>query len=152
MHAANLPDSEIKDLSIEEVKELVSVLQRLKPQKPLLSLEMAKRYLFCPFFEKRLKGMKEFQLIREQILDGLNSASPRLTAQDFSEWVLQSGVLQFIFKENIHQELIKRSISVLQILALDPATFPSDLVKMIWQCCAPDKHDDVVRATLNLVS
>jgi hypothetical protein len=35
----------------------------------LYGLDIAKRFLMCPYFENRIKGMKEFKLIQEKVLN-----------------------------------------------------------------------------------
>ena len=68
----------------------------------------------CPFFEMKIKGMKEFKLINEKIVarvmrkQGVEQAQ-YLNLDIFSAWVTQNKILDYIFKENPHSELIKRS-------------------------------------------
>jgi len=38
----------------------------------IYELEVAKRLLICPYFEKRIKGMKEFKNIQEKIFNAIN--------------------------------------------------------------------------------
>jgi len=42
----------------------------------LYELEIAKRFLMCPYFEKRIKGMKEFKLIQEKVLNRILRNQP----------------------------------------------------------------------------
>ena len=69
----------------------------------------------------------------------------------FSAWIIQNGVIDFIFRENPHSELIKRSYHILYILAQDEQTFPLDIVNNIWSCCV-QKHEDIVRASFELIT
>jgi hypothetical protein len=124
-------------------------------------LEISKRFLMCPYFEKRIKGMKEFKMIQQKLVkrEGkvtnmpmINGRPQLLTMKTFSEWILANKVIEFIFKENAHQELIKRSQSILYILAQDTETLPESTVNLIWQCCQTDKHEDIVRVTYELVT
>ena len=68
----------------------------------------------CPFFEMKIKGMKEFKHINEKIVarvmrkQGVEQAQ-YLNLDIFSAWVTQNKILDYIFKENPHSELIKRS-------------------------------------------
>jgi hypothetical protein len=94
----------------------------------LYGLDIAKRFLMCPYFENRIKGMKEFKLIQEKVLNRM-TRSPQdcrqlgkeyarfLDLRTFSDWVHENKVIDFIFKENPHSELIKRSYSILYVLA-----------------------------------
>jgi hypothetical protein len=47
-------------------------------------------------------------------------------------------------------ELIKRSNEIMRLLASDEKYFSTELVEMLWLCCS-EKHEDIVRATLDLV-
>lgn len=37
-------------------------------------------------------------------------------------------------------------------MAQDTATFPEKLIDLIWSCCSPEKHEDIVRATYELIT
>ena len=74
----NLTDSEIKETQLEELKSLIRLMSDFKSRSSgcdrhevleLYELEIAKRFLMCPYFEKRLKGMKEFKHIQEKVLN-----------------------------------------------------------------------------------
>lgn len=126
-------------------------------------LEIAKRFLMCPYFEKRIKGMKEFKFIQEKVLNRLLKNVPErrqaqlpcaqfLDMKSFSHWIIENKVMDFIFKEKPHSELIKRSYSILYLMAQDAETFPDEMVSMIWSCCSSEKHEDIVRATYELIT
>ena len=70
----------------------------------------------------RIKGMKEFKFIQDKIVNAvLKVQNPQqynkpgteyckyLTIARFSEWINKHNIIEFIFKENPHSELIKRS-------------------------------------------
>ena len=37
-------------------------------------------------------------------------------------------------------------------MAQDVETFPERVIDMIWSCCSPEKHEDIVRATYELIT
>lgn len=168
----NLPDTEIKEVHLEELKLLIRLMAHFKSCAEdcdrhrvveLYGLEIAKRFLTCPYFENRIKGMKEFKLIQEKVLNRVTRTPQdcRQLGQDyakfldlriFSDWVHENKVIDFIFKENPHSELIKRSYSILYILAQDTETFPEEMVALIWSCCSSEKHEDIHRATYELIT
>lgn len=37
-------------------------------------------------------------------------------------------------------------------MAQDVQTFPERVIDMIWSCCSPEKHEDIVRATFELIT
>jgi hypothetical protein len=63
---------------------------------------------------------------------------------------LQEGIIEFIFIENPHVELIKRSYEILRLLAFDERYFSAEIMDMLWSCCR-EKHEDIIRATLDLI-
>jgi len=74
----NLTDADIKEVSLDELKHLIRFMSLFKSHSTgcdryevleLYELEIAKRFLMCPYFEKRIKGMKEFKLIQEKVLN-----------------------------------------------------------------------------------
>jgi hypothetical protein len=75
----NLKDGELKEVSLEEIKNLIKHVSFYQNQidkevdkhkvQEIYELSIAKRYLTCPFFEMRIKGMKEFGQIRDKIVN-----------------------------------------------------------------------------------
>jgi hypothetical protein len=47
-------------------------------------------------------------------------------------------------------ELIKRSGEIMRLLAFNEAYFSPEIVEMLW-VCASEKHEDIIRATLDLI-
>lgn len=73
-------DAEIKEVHTDDIKLLIRLLSIYKHQSgqanehevhELRELWLAKRYLMCPFFEMRIKGMKEFKQIEDKIVAGI---------------------------------------------------------------------------------
>jgi hypothetical protein len=46
--------------------------------------------------------------------------------------------------------LIKRSSEILKLLTIDEKYFSPEIIEMLWNCCR-EKHEDIVRATLDLI-
>ena len=129
----NLTPSDIKENSLEEFKHIIRRLGRYFTPKAdevdpaeMMVLKIAHRFLTSPFFEKRIKGMYEFKYIQERLFNN-NSYSARgkkdktpflpLDIPTYAKWIKDSKVTQFIFEENPHQELIKRTNCILIVLA-----------------------------------
>lgn len=129
-------DADIKEVHLEEVKSLVKKLALMKNMscetnkyqvQELWELEIAKRYLMCPFFEMRIKGMKEFKHSQNKIVNTALYSGPEhkkqnleysnyLTCQSYAEWIVKNKILEYIFNENSHSELIKRSQPILYLM------------------------------------
>jgi len=79
LKSENLKDGELKEVSLEEIKNLIKHVSFYQNQidkevdkhkvQEIYELSIAKRYLTCPFFEMRIKGMKEFGQIRDKIVN-----------------------------------------------------------------------------------
>jgi hypothetical protein len=37
-------------------------------------------------------------------------------------------------------------------MAQDAETFPERVIDLIWSCCSPEKHEDIIRATYELIT
>jgi hypothetical protein len=68
----NLSDNEIKELDKDILRGIIDVLKRymiiIQPQEAdkigeLKELQIAQKYLRCPFFEKRVRGINELKEI-----------------------------------------------------------------------------------------
>lgn len=122
----------------------------------MFELKIAEKYLRCNFFEKRVRGINELKEIYYKVqnqyaknrheLDYMNW----LNNEKYSKWILDQKILEFIFTENPHVELIKRSFELLRLLAADEKFFTPEIVEMLWSCCK-DKHEDIIRASLDLI-
>ena len=165
----HLTDQEIKEIDRTVPRRIISILETFikiyQPQTNVYEvsetyeLRIAKKYLTCPFFEKRIRGMAEFKEIfvkveaaatgSEQQLKGGERAPARfLTFPAFAEWVMQERIIEHIYVDSPHSELIRRSSELLYLRATSRTTpFPQSLVDEIWRCCT-EKHEDITRASL----
>lgn len=73
-----------------------------------------------------------------------------LTFDKYAKWLIERKIVEYIFYENPHVELIKRSVEILKLLANNEATFPPSIIEMMWVCCR-EKHEDIVRATFDVL-
>ena len=73
-----------------------------------------------------------------------------LNQEKYALWIIDEKIIEYIFIENPHVELIKRSSEIMKLLAMDERFFSNDIIEMLW-VCASEKHEDIVRATLDLV-
>lgn len=166
----NLTENEIKEIDKDILRETIDILKRYikiyEPQSAdqiaeLYELNIAAKYLRCPFFEKRVRGINDLKDIYYKVK---NSTQPNkqsldnqgieytkwLNPEKYANWIISEGIIDFIFRENPHVELIKRSTEIMRLLALDEVLFTSELVDLMWSCCR-EKHEDIVRATFDLI-
>ena len=123
----------------------------------LKELQIAQRYLRCPFFEKRVRGINELKEIYNKVANSQSknrqageNYTKWLNLEKYSQWIINEKIVQFIFVENPHVELIKRSLEILKLLAFQEQYFSAEIVEMLW-VCASEKHEDIIRATLDII-
>jgi hypothetical protein len=64
---------------------------------------------------------------------------------------VQTQILEYIYAENPHSELIKRSLELIYLRVSDKENPLGDhLIEAIWRC-ATEKHEDITRATLTTI-
>ena len=74
-----------------------------------------------------------------------------LNFANFSNWIAETQVLEYIYVENPHCELIKRSLELTYLRAIDKENPLQDhMIDSIWTC-ATEKHEDIMRATLSTI-
>ena len=71
-----LTDSELKDINLDELKYLIKRAAiffedfgKKYKYMELYELQIEKKLLMCPYFEKRIKGMNEFKHIQEKVVN-----------------------------------------------------------------------------------
>lgn len=163
----NLSENEIKELDKDILKGIIDVHKEymviIEPKEEaekfaeLRELHVAEKYLRCPFFEKRVRGINELKEISFKVMNSLvkNKGeqlefSKWLTVDSYCAWLTEHKIIEFIFIENPHVELIRRSFEVMRMLANDDKYFTNEVIEMLWVCCS-EKHEDIVRASLDLV-
>ena len=74
----NLSDNEIKELDKDILRGIIDVLKRymiiIQPQEAdkigeLKELQIAQKYLRCPFFEKKVRGINELKEIYNKVIN-----------------------------------------------------------------------------------
>jgi len=159
-----LTDKEVRELDKLLVTKTIATLKMFlnlfDPEQTArkaesLELKVAERCLKSAFFEKRVKGLNELKEMYWRVRNSANKDfQPKvqwLTLERLGEWLEAAGILEFVFLENPHDELIKRSADVVRGMAQGGA-LKEEHVALIWSCARGDKHENVVRATYELVS
>lgn len=72
-----------------------------------------------------------------------------LSAEALKEWLIQQKVLETVFGENTHLEIVKRTGSILKFLARQQA-LPAETIDLIWKC-QQGKHEEMVRVVYNII-
>ena len=136
----NLTDQEIKEIDRYQTRRVLNVLEVLikvhQPQTNVFEvsetyeLRIAQKLLMSPFFDKKIRGMAEFKDIFTKVENRQNFKENEikrdnipvcrfLNFQNFSNWITATQMLEYIFIENPHAELIKRSLELTYLRAID---------------------------------
>jgi ubiquitin C-terminal hydrolase len=125
-----------------------------------MRLALALKCLRTPNLEKRLHGLSEIKemialLLRKQ--DWLQSAGPiepespvlllqmaQAPSDVLVEWIQQEKVVELIFGEALHDQLVRRCVEVLIFLAMR-GQMDSRLLSLMWRASL-DKHESVKQA------
>ena len=115
-----------------------------------------------PFFDKKIRGMAEFKDIfikvenrrrfsEQQIASNDIAVCRFLDLQTFSQWIMQTNILEYIYIENPHSELIKRSLELIYLRAIYKENPLQDsVIEAIWKS-ATEKYEDIIRASLTII-
>jgi hypothetical protein len=163
----NLTDTELKEVEKEVPHKIINVVEafvticqpntKVSEVSEIYELRIAKKYLTSPFFEKKIRGMAEFKDIFIKVQNKNNYDAKTLNLKElpftnyltfpyYAEWMANEKILEYIFIENPHNELIKRSLELLYLRAVDDVyPLTPELINGIWECCT-QKHDEIQRA------
>ncbi len=163
-----LNDKEIKDLDRDMINKFIAKSQTLLasyiPKEEIYSLtetaelEIALRFLTCPYLEKRLKGINEIKDLAEKIdlfeqtstFSRMSSKSSKhLSAKEFIEWLFKNKVFELILGDSMHIEIIKRTHDILKFVA-KYETIPIHLIDLLWNSCE-GKHEATLLAMYDLI-
>jgi|LauGreDrversion4_2_1035121.scaffolds.fasta_scaffold14831_4 hypothetical protein len=75
---------------------------------------------------------------------------PKFITEDIlKDWLLQNRVLDIVFGENTHIEIVKRGGCILKFLA-KLNSLPEESVDLIWRC-QQGKHAEMVRVVYSII-
>lgn len=109
----NLSENEIKELDKDILRETIEVLKQyilvIDPANAdqiaeIYELKIAQKYLRCPFFEKRVRGINELKEIYYKVMNSQNRGrntdteyTKWLTPEKYANWIIQEKIIEFIF-------------------------------------------------------
>ncbi len=155
---------DIKDINKEQIAGSLSAMRDLlrlqfsdeeaakvvETHEMLLSL----KFIQSPFLEKRLQGVGDIRKMIERveplstvqryITQTQKGAGSWFTAEYLAKWIISNRILDAIFNENVHPELVKRATFVLGFLARRELV-SAEIIELLWRSQL-EKHEDIVRA------
>lgn len=95
-----------------------------------MELKIAFQYLKSPFFELKIRGMNDFKSIFGKVQNRYNNSDEQLQKKEveycqyltfelYSGFLNENNVVDLIFTETPHPELIKRSLEMLYLRSSD---------------------------------
>jgi ubiquitin C-terminal hydrolase len=119
----------------------------------LLELQINLKLVTCPFLEKRVKGMNELSEIINRLKPksaGVEYKPARwLTSGALVKWLEANNVVELLFSENSHLELIKRASEVLAFISSCNKLTERHL-DLIWSA-SQAKHESLAKQTYTLL-
>lgn len=151
----NLNDNQMKDIKQEEFVKVLKDFYNCSKSKiskeayiSKVQFEILLMFLQSPYIDKKLTAMNEIKKLFERRARGRDGSSNKIIAK----YLAESDVINYIYQEAKHPELITRSADLIIILN-EHGRLETDTLKMIWETCInEDKHEAVTEATLNVVS
>jgi hypothetical protein len=149
-----LPETQIKDLKEDDILNVIKAYYEAN-EKTLgkeeylakAQLDMLLVFLQSPYIDKKLTALNEIKKMFDK-RNKLKEVSPKTLAN----WLAESKVIEYIYQEAKHPELISRSADLIIILA-ENNKLKEETLEMLWETCINEhKHEAVTEATLNVIA
>ena len=150
----SLPAAQIKDLNETDIIAVVKAYYDLsgntmgkeafclKTQLDLLII-----FLHSPYLDKKLTALNEIKKLFDK-----RAKTKDVPSKTLAKWLSDCNIIDYIYKEAKHPELISRSADLLCILSLNDKLEPETL-ELLWETAIHEhKHEAVAEATLNVIA
>ena len=169
-----ISDKEIKELDKELLSRLLIKAQELLctyyPAEDIYELtevaelELALKFLTCPYFEKRLRGINEIKEMSEKIdihehiirnnghanlVTTQYKTTKYFNAKKFIKWIFDNKIFDLILGDSMHIEIVKRCHDILKFIGKFE-TIPVELLDLLWNACEA-KHEAIVRVIYDTI-
>lgn len=157
----SVPIDSLKDASKDELEEIIlnltSIVQKsLMDSKMIheiiesLSLDFAIKCLQLDILEKKYHAISHINSFIKGLESPLSSF-PRATSKQFLIlWILDNRLIEILFNESKHSQLIKNSKPILKFI-LQYNKLSIKLFRIVWEC-AIHSYDSISQETLGLLS
>lgn len=166
----NITDEDIEKL---ETSQLTNLLEKLKyfggmsetsnkEMEETMELTLCHKLLKCPIFERRRQGMVSLINIIEALEEDENRDNKYsfyrkkkkqyewLTSLTFLEWIKEAKIIDYVYGEYSHPEIIRKSGELLQKMC-QYELFSKKEIDLIWTVFEGNYHEDILRATLDVI-
>ena len=160
-----IDNSDMKQIDLMTMIRLQSILEAFytwqkgksgKEQSLEVMLNMAISLIKSPILNCKLTGLG--LIIKMLDKKEEEKAAAEKKEEDKMKWanrtelakqIINLKLIENIFDENAHQEVLRRSQEIL-IFLLDNSYFPNGMSSIIWKCCM-SKHEDIVRVSFSIL-
>jgi len=161
---------DIKDINREQIRSSMETIKDFlqlsySPEESSKIVEthnmlLMLKFIKSPYLERRLQGISDIRHTIERIEPTQINVThtlkfyqnPRdswLTPSYFAKWLVNNKIFEVIFCENVHPEMIKKSVHLLSFLARKDC-LNNELLELLWKC-QREKHEDIVRAVMETI-
>lgn len=121
-------------------------------------LDLALKFIKCPFLERRLKGImaikemiKRSRAVPRSIYSGAQTQTTQnqtkplkcLKEQNISQWILDNNLVLLLMKDYAHIEVTKRAAEILKCLSRNQM-LTQDILDLIWELSRTAHESEVV--------
>jgi hypothetical protein len=166
----NITDDDVEKLEITQLNNLLEKLKHFgslsenndKEMEEMMELKLGHKLLRCPIFERRRQGMVNLIKIIEDLEEDENKATRYvgfrkkkkqyewLTLEHFLNWIKDQKLIDYVFGEYSHPEIIRKSGELLsKMCQMD--LFSKKEIDLIWSVFDSNYHEDIIRATLEVI-
>jgi len=150
-----LPQNQIKEIKDAEIISVVRAYYDLTGSEmskeafaTRFQLDLLLIFLQSPYIEKKLSALNEIK----KLFDKKNKVGKDVSSEQLAEWLSDCKIIDYIYKEAKHPELISRSTELLSNLAINNR-LNKETIEMLWETCINEhKHEAVAEATLNVIA
>lgn len=166
----SITDAEIEKLETTQLNNLVDKLKFFgslsdvsnKELEETLELTLSFKLLKCPKFERRRQGMINLINIIESLEEDEDKDDRYsyfrkkkkkyewLTTQTFLEWIKENKIIEYVFGEYSHPEIIRKSGELL-VKMCKYELFSKHELEILWSVFDSNLHEDILMASLDVV-
>ena len=166
----NLTDDDVEKVETSQLNNLLEKLKFFgglsansnKETEETLELTLCHKLLKCQKFERKRQGILNLISIIEVLEEDENKSGIStylrkkkqkyewLTAQIFLEWIKDQKIIDYVFGEYSHPEIIRKSGEILCKMC-KYGLFSKKEIDLIWTVFDSNFHEDILIATLNVI-
>lgn len=166
----NITDEDVEKLETSQLNDLLEKLKLFgsmsensdKEMEEMMELKLCHKLLRCPIFERRRQGMVNLINIIEALEEDETKNNKNrfynkkkkqyewLTIDTFLEWVKSQKIIEYVYGEYSHPEIIRKSGELLQKMWQNNL-FSKKEIDIMWSVFDANFHEDIILAVLDVI-